>query len=372
MPLTFTYMGTKRQLSDQISGIIDRAAPGSCLDLFAGMSAVGRALAGSRNVWCNDIQEFAAIANAAFFTSLKGPAKDRSYLSAARSFFLENRTILTKRHATRLATERAALVSGNANLLAGHSEKLIAYCASSRGAKLRERYAKGQQSFPYTLFSSAYAGGYVGLQQAIDIDSLRYAIDKLLENGVIGTECHRWMLIALCYTLANISNSTGHFAQFLSVKQSSIKRFVAKRVRDVWKIWCSANQELKPLGQTSWRKQNEVFRYEAIDLLRHLYDLRRKPSVIYADPPYTSDHYSRYYHLWDTLALYDYPRMSSKGRYRDDRFFSPFSIKSQAVNAFKAMIQHAASLDAALVISYPDNGLVGNSLEVLAEELRRF
>ena len=70
---------------------------------------------------------------------------------------------------------------------------------------------------------------------------------------------------------------------------------------------------------------------------------------MYADPPYTRDHYSRYYHVLETMSLRDNPEVSmtmiraggsprvSRGVYRADRYQSPFCIKSQAAGAFEEL-----------------------------------
>jgi len=72
MNSSFTYMGTKHRISDQVADIICRSPDGPILDLFAGVSAVGKALIEERPVWCNDIQHFAFNVAGAFFTSKSG------------------------------------------------------------------------------------------------------------------------------------------------------------------------------------------------------------------------------------------------------------------------------------------------------------
>jgi hypothetical protein len=85
-------------------------------------------------------------------------------------------------------------------------------------------------------------------------------------------------------------------------------------------------------------------------------------SVIYADPPYTRDHYSRFYHVLETVCLEDEPKVSivksknqvniSRGLYRGERHQSPFSIISEAPNAFQALFSGAAKLNVPLLLSY--------------------
>jgi adenine-specific DNA-methyltransferase len=84
-------------------------------------------------------------------------------------------------------------------------------------------------------------------------------------------------------------------------------------------------------------------------------------SVIYADPPYTDDQYSRFYHLLETLCLYDYPVVSRAGLYRPNRFQTAFSLKSKAQDALQKLIDASARAGADLVLSYPTNGLANKA-----------
>lgn len=81
-------------------------------------------------------------------------------------------------------------------------------------------------------------------------------------------------------------------------------------------------------------------------------------STVYADPPYAPVHYSRFYHALETLIKYDYPTITHKGRYRDDRHQSPFSQKSKASKAFVDLFTGVKSRKAQWVLSYSDNGVV--------------
>jgi adenine-specific DNA methylase len=84
--------------------------------------------------------------------------------------------------------------------------------------------------------------------------------------------------------------------------------------------------------------------------------------VVYADPPYTRDHYSRFYHVLETICLGDHPKLSrsnlnggqmvSRGAYREDRHQSPFCIRSQAPSAFDELFKLVADRRANMVLSY--------------------
>jgi hypothetical protein len=83
--------------------------------------------------------------------------------------------------------------------------------------------------------------------------------------------------------------------------------------------------------------------------------------LVYLDPPYTSDHYSRFYHVLNVLARYDYPLLETdphgrilRGRYprRELRFRSGFCKKATVEDEFRRVIRGSAGCGAKLVISY--------------------
>jgi adenine-specific DNA methylase len=94
-------------------------------------------------------------------------------------------------------------------------------------------------------------------------------------------------------------------------------------------------------------------------------------SAFYVDPPYTRDHYSRYYHVLETLCLRDNPeitksnlnggRFASRGLYRKGRHQSPFCIKTEAAEAFKELFHLLRSFNAPAVISYSPGSQKGSS-----------
>lgn len=85
-----------------------------------------------------------------------------------------------------------------------------------------------------------------------------------------------------------------------------------QRRRSVWEEFLGALARLAAFGSQVWRAGNRAFQADALSLLRdreRLADVR----LVYADPPYTSDQYSRYYHIYETLILYDYPAARGRG-----------------------------------------------------------
>ncbi len=106
-------------------------------------------------------------------------------------------------------------------------------------------------------------------------------------------------------------------------------------------------------------------------LLATLARRKERPSVIYADPPYTDDQYSRFYHIFETLIIYDRPLLSGVGLYRPDRFRTSFSLVSEAPLALERLVAQSARLGADIVLSYPSNGLIQRAGHSPSEIIKR-
>jgi len=371
VPIQVSYMGTKRKIAPQVAAIIGNGPKGPLLDLFSGICAIGSEVAPSRPIWCNDIQLFASTVAAAFFTSSELPVSYDVAAEIAFEAFQENKAALERVYALQLKNERTAIASKNFHLLAALEHEIPVVSSNAKMERERIRLASAPTAAPYRLFSIIFAGGYLGLSQSIEIDSIRYAIDQLSRQKNINEEQHRWMCLALCQATSKVATTTGHFAQFMKVKTTTIPRFVAQRSRSVWHEWLRAIFKFEPLSTRSWRARNLVFREEAVSLLDQLYKKNKKPSIIYADPPYTSDHYSRYYHLYETLLKYDYPPSNGIGRYRPDRFASHFSTKSKVREAVDNLIAASAQLGSVLVLSYPGSGLLPEAEAAITSMIKR-
>jgi adenine-specific DNA-methyltransferase len=369
MPLKISYMGTKRRLASAVAEVVAFGPNGPVLDLFSGMCAVASELTPVRQVWCNDVQCFAAEVAAAFFTSEEGPRISATVFDRVSVEFLRNARALNTRFASERSAERAALDSDDAERIAKTDALAPDIGASDILDRERARLSQLPRQFPYRLFSITFSGAYFGLGQCIEIDSIRFAIDQLWRQRVIDRDQQRWMILALGQAACKVANTTGHFAQFLKVKRSNVNRFVRQRRRSVWSEWQDAIQGLEPLGSKSWRQRNRTFKRDALSLLKDLRRSRSRPSVIYADPPYTNDHYSRYYHVYETLVRYDYPESVGIGRYRPDRFRSTFSLRTQVASQIDELIRSCSLIGAELVLSYPEEGLLKNSKATIASLL---
>lgn len=369
MPLNISYMGTKRVLAPKVAELVAECPNGPLLDIFSGLCAVGTSVGASRGVWSNDLQHFAWNVAKAFFTSSTLPPTPDDAGDQCLSYFKKNRDALEGLLLTHIKKEDAALTSTDCGLI-GSVQASFPYLPEFHGEIGRQDLADSSDRFPYRLFSLTYSGTYLGLSQCIAVDSLKYAFDALLREGEVCADLHRWMTLALCQAISKCSTSTGHFAQFLTPNTNNRTRFAAQRRRSIWNEWRSALGGMSPIGTRTWRGRNRAYQMDALELLSSLKEQKARPSVVYADPPYSSDQYSRYYHLYETVFMYDYPKTTGKARYRDGRMTSTFSLATKAEASLRKLIDQCANLKSALILSYPEKGLVKDSEEKICRFFR--
>jgi len=348
MGVNITYMGTKRVLAPIVNDVLGHAQAGTMLDAFAGMCSVGEAVGQSRHVWNNDIQVFASEVARALFTSREGPMSPLACGDLYFDDFKSQRDRLVRHFERSVAVEQELQAVEFFAKLESHNAKFERILA--------KEVAVCRVRSPH-LFATTYSGTFFGIRQSIEADSIVAAMKIARRSGRIGPDDYRWGIIALGRALLKIANSTGHFAQYLTPKATNYRRYIRLRKRSVWAEWLSSIALLSPLGAADWRRGNRVFRQDALTLIPKLALKNSEISVIYADPPYTDDQYSRFYHVLETLCLYDYPTVTGAGLYRKDRFRTPFSLISEAPSSILSLIEASARTGADLVLSYPSEGL---------------
>jgi adenine-specific DNA-methyltransferase len=365
-------MGNKHDLAQDVARVVEQQRPNSPLiDVFSGMCSVAAAIAPSeRPVWSNDVQEYAALVGRCQLKSQVGPLRSPDLSRIVTSGFTANVKALRERFETDLENEETALKSAAVEPMnelfdgwrhAGNDSKAAAEVA---------RLSESPDSFPYRLCALSFAHGYFGLRQAIEIDSLRYAIDTSRREGHLTPEQADWALMALLQAASVCAATPGHFAQYLKPNDSkSAARIARQRVRRPWELFLDAADTHNPFGRATWRGNNEVLCGDALGLWPILDSYGLEHAVIYADPPYGKDQYSRYYHVLETLVRYDYPTVAGAGRYRPDRFTTPFSLKTRVVHAFEQLFAAISDRGWSLVLSYPSNGLFHTATDAPIDDL---
>ena len=347
------YMGTKRHIANRVRRlVIDLEPRGRIVDLFSGMGCVAESLAGIRPVTTNDAHEFTAALARARFTQTQRQLTPSEAISAVRGPYRAHLATLRVQHRADLQAEGRALD--------GPREELAAYMAraqhvgnDSKAALAARRASSASGPDHYRLSTLYFSAGYFGLRQSLEIDALRYSIDSVDQEA----GCGDWLVAAWLAAAATMTNAPGHTAQFLKPTTDH----AAARIRRYWRrsVWDEFQDRLvtlKPVGTKAWRRSNRVEVSDALALLKR--GGLARVAAVYADPPYTKDQYSRYYHVYETLYRYDYPGSAGEGRVRPDRFTTGFCLRSGVEAAFTELFDSVADLGVPLILSYPGAGLL--------------
>lgn len=371
MDLGISYMGTKKHISPYVSKLVDSiSGDGPFLDLFSGMCSVSSSISG-RPIWCNDAQLFASYVASLLYTTRCDPISLSNIESGISPFYEQNYIKLEKRFADLIEKERKLLSKNmEVNKLRNFYFKIPHSINTKKLEIERKRLERNPKTSPWRLFSITYVGGYFGIQQCMEIDSIRFGIERSLNAGIINRGQYVWLLVLLANTLSKCSTTTGHFAQFLSINENNSNYYIKKRRRSIWMEWMIAINNSSASGNPHYKKVNKVFNEDANYLLKRICRHKNYPEIIYADPPYTTDQYSRYYHIYETLLKYDYPSSSGVGRYPPNRFKSKFSLKTEVLGEISQLAHGIKNLGSKFVLSYPENGIIENTKDTIYKILK--
>jgi adenine-specific DNA-methyltransferase len=372
------YLGSKLRLAPAIADALDDAdgTRGAVLDLFAGSGTTSLALASHRRVIASDIQEYSRVICSAllarrpvtenvvstFTTKLQtsSPLADalRSAVEPLVKFEQMALEAASQGDAEPICSvlEHGSLLAAERGLSGGPSDEL-----RSRLAEVTQRLAgAGLAGSPAATAVRYFGGAYFSYRQAVELDCL-----AALSADAFPQKLGDLFTASLLSTASHIVNTVGkQFAQPIRprAKHGGVKHhLLAKIQRDrhldvhaTFLEWLGryATHEIPGDGHAAIRA----------DYREALTSFSGQYSVVYADPPYTRDHYSRFYHVLETLARRDNPEVArspgsaqhelSRGLYRDDRHQSPFCIKSQVTGAFRDLFKLASGNGANMVVSY--------------------
>ncbi len=369
------YLGSKLRILDFIQNAIDEIDPtcGRVCDLFAGSGTVSTYLSKNRPVTSVDIQEYSRVLCSALLKPSSYSNEIGCFIDTCKNSNSYNRLMWCsqplveyEKFCMRQALEGNPLplceLLENGSII-GYEQDSVEDCSADLQDALEctvSRIASSGLTGPESLVLRYFGGLYFSYLQAVQLDILLGEISNLQQ------EHKNTFLAALLSTTSDIVNTVGkQFAQPLKPRNSdgSPKKNIAHRsqkdraydVFDVFEKWLNLY-----LSQDKPKYEHHAYKMDYSDALDEL--VHSNVKVVYADPPYTRYHYSRYYHVLETICLRDNPLISktclsgkdriSRGVYRIDRHQSPFSIKSQATEAFEILFQKVNRLNASLVLSY--------------------
>lgn len=368
---TLQYMGSKSRMLEEIcTPVIYNQEIQQVVDLFAGTGSVGYALAPYKKIISNDIEYYSYVLNSAILNGCQLSSLELEALLKS----IDQKWRISKRFLNREITAEESFLASPLSAYEeyatfSHDTPSVFHVDSNsqgfEGLKaLVQTVTPGapNQEVPFPcLFVTYFSNAYFGIKQCCQIDAIASTIAELPD------EQQRFTLLAALMTATSATaSSTTHFAQFLTVKnKNTFRNIKEKRSTDIIQLFKDALTRFEDKGLLNKAdKKHDCFNMDFEGCLRKI-DIDEH-TLVYADPPYFKEHYSRYYHVLNTMCLYDYPQLAinpqnkqyAVGRYRADRNISDFGKRSKALFAFGRLINACADRKANLLISYSENSLV--------------
>lgn len=337
------YMGSKRSMLANGLGEALQAATTDVtriIDLFTGSGAVAHHAAERFDceVIANDLQKFAgALADAVISRTEESTASEWWPQWQSSALFRASSCELWTR----------------AQLLQSRLPTLTPQEAARKARKLCEEA-------PARSVTLAYGGYYFSPLQSLWFDHLRATLPRKRECRVIA-------LAALIQAASKCAASPGHTAQPFKANDTAGRYLIESWLRDVPQ---TTLDYATALGRRRSRRKGRSFCTDALALAKTV-----KPGdLVFIDPPYSAVHYSRFYHVLETLARGGTSKVSGEGRYppAKDRPMSDFSVASKSAGALRDLLKVIADNGAKALVTFPageaSNGLSGFTVREIAQE----
>ncbi len=338
------YQGSKKNILEFIhkntSNFLNDDS--TILDMFSGTSCVGYSFKSKYRIYANDCELYAYVIAKALLSSSYtdfNQIKDEFF-----SYYQENLDKQREQYVEYAKNETLILSDNNINSLLELYNKIPTVWNNKK--------IKNSLHNCYELFTIYYSNSYFGINQAMQIDSIRYAIEKYYNNIL-----YYAMLTSLYFAMKEcVFSKDGHMAQPLDQEKNS-DRLLKQRKKSIVDVFVEKIKEFSSEQFVNSRFENKAFNYNFSDLLQQQ-QIQEDVSLIYADPPYTDMQYSRYYHLLNTVSEYNYPELTvkggiyTKGLYTNNRYQSKLSTKKDCLITFSNLIDFSRAYKKDLVISF--------------------
>ena len=192
--------------------------------------------------------------------------------------------------------------------------------------------------------NTEYQRNYFSADNAKKIDAIRTLIENWLTNSVISEDMYYLLIANLIDAVTKVSNTSGTYGAFL--KQDDPRKDIAIQL------------EKSVLFDN--KKRNQSYCMDIRKVIEQV-----EGDILYLDPPYNSRQYPPYYHILDTVTLYDHPAIYGKtGRRPYSEKLSPFCMADKAKEALVDLISIAKFNH--IYISYSTDGIV-NYKELISD-----
>lgn len=303
------YIGSKLSLlefmEESIAKVIDKDGGIFC-DLFAGTGVVGSYFKKKGyKVIANDIQYYSYVLN-------------RHYIGNHRELFFKKLVVEIPRLKDMENTKRKELV--------------CEYLSNLKGVKgfVYKNYCLGGTK------NSTEPRQYFSDKNGMRCDAVRQKIEDWKNKDLISDDEYYFLLTSLIESIDKYANTASVYGAFLKkLKKTAQNDFI-----------------LKPAKLLVNDQDHEVFNNDVNDVVKKV-----DCDILYLDPPYNNRQYATNYHLLETIAKYDNPKIYGKTGLRDyKKQKSLYCSRRQVKEVFKDLILKAKAKY--IFLSYNNEGLM--------------
>ena len=205
-------------------------------------------------------------------------------------------------------------------------------------------------------------------KNGMKIDAIREKIFEWEKEGKISLKEKAILLASFIYSASYVSNTSGVFKGFHNGWGGKTKTALYRILSDI---------ELVPPVLFNNNQKNKVYQMNAQSLAEKL--SAQKMSIAYLDPPYNQHPYGSNYHILNTIALWDKPKINKsilvngkktnksaiRTDWRNERR-SAYNYQNEAINALDKLIKTINSDYVLLSYSTDGNMDLKEVLEIFA------
>jgi len=208
--------------------------------------------------------------------------------------------------------------------------------------------------------TKAYGGHYFSAKQAMWLDALRKTLPK-------NFDAKRAALGALIEGASQCAAAPGHTAQPFQPTRSA-KPFL----QEAWDrdIRSAVKRALSAICKMTAKQKGRASACDANQSAGGL----KEGDLVFVDPPYSGVHYSRFYHVLESLARGRCGEVSGVGRYPSNkqRPRSKYSVVSESVDAVDNLLKTLSAKKTRVIFTFPEhecsNGLSGERVRTIANK----
>ncbi len=200
----------------------------------------------------------------------------------------------------------------------------------------------GKKGFIYKNYSlggtkkKEFKRQYFSDENAKKIDDCRMKIEKWKKKRLITDGEYYYLIACLIEAADKVANTASVYEAFLKeLKKSAQKPMIVSPLELIFK-----------------NKKYEIYNEDSKELIKKI-----KGDILYLDPPYNSRKYDTNYHILETIALYDNPKIKGKTGVRiENTKKSNYCLKDKAPLELEDLIKNAKFKY--ILLSYNDEGII--------------